>query len=279
MFRYFAKLARVKNYNHFKFRIFKNDPKNLKIAIRAIITFGIIGANITLPYKEKVIKYLDKINKTVWLTGAANTIMNRKGKLIGYNTDGYGAIKAIETKLRLIKRSDKIVILGAGGAARAIIGSLPIISCITILNRISDLKRTRKLKRDFKRNDIKVKIRPLSDKNIILSVRDADFVINATPVGMFPNGKSSLINKKHFDAIGKPLIKRICFFDVVFNPFETKFLKLAKKYGAKTCPGIYMMIYQGVKSFKLWTGNNVPEDSIEKTSRLLQKVINTAYEK
>ncbi len=279
MFQYFAKLTGVENYNHLKFRILKGNFKNLKLAMQALPTFGITGVNITLPYKEDAIKYLDVVDKSVRLTGAVNTVVNRRGKLVGYNTDGYGAIKAIKTKLRPIKTSDKVVIFGAGGSARAIIGILPSVSRITVLNRTVDLDRTKKLKRDFARHNIEIEIEPLIDKNIISVIKEANFVINVTPVGMYPKGGTSLIHKCHLDIIGKSTIQKICFFDAVFNPFETEFLKLAKQYGARTCPGIYMMIYQGVRAFKLWTDKNVPEEKLEEIRELLEKIISSKYEK
>lgn len=279
MFQHFAKLSGQENYYHLKLRISSNNPKNLKLAIRAINVFDMSGANITLPYKERAIKYLDKVDKTVLLTGAVNTIVNKKGEIFGHNTDGYGAIKAIETKLRLITRTDKVAIFGSGGAARAIIGSFPRVANITVLGRASDSRQMKKLDGYFSRKGIKMMIKLLTEKNIILAIKEANFVINATPVGMFPRGSSSLIHRRHLEKIGKLIIKDKFFFDAVFNPFETKFLTLAKKYGAKTCPGIYMMIYQGIKAFKLWTGESVSESSIETTRRLLKIVITSTYEK
>lgn len=279
MFQCFAKLTGVKNYNHLKFKVDKTNSENLKIAIKGISVFGIAGANITLPYKESAIRYLDIVGKTVSLVGAVNTIVNKKGKLIGHNTDGHGAIKAIATKLRTFKSTDKVVVIGAGGAARAIIGSLPQVSGLTILSRASDFDRAEKLKEDFRKRDFKIETKSLTDQNIISAIREADFVINATLVGMYPKSNNSFINKKHLNNVGKSTIRDTMFFDVVFNPFETKFLKLAKQYGAKTCPGIYMMIHQGIKAFELWTGKKVPEKNIEKVSRFLQKIINSKYEK
>lgn len=279
MFQYFAKLAGVENYSHLKFRIDRTNPENLKTALKGISVFGIAGANITLPYKESSIKYLDIVDKTVNSVGAVNTIVNKKGKIAGYNTDGHGALKAIETKLRPIKNSDMVAIFGAGGAARAIIGVLPKISCLTLLVKSSDLSKAKKLKEDFVRRDLKMEIKLLTDKNIISAVRDANIVINATPVGMYPKNNNSLISKKHLDGVGRSVIKNIVFFDAVFNPFETKFLKLAKQYGAKTCPGLFMMIYQGIKAFGLWTGRAVSEKNIGNISKLLQKTINSKYEK
>lgn len=279
MFQYFAKLTEVENYNHFKFKVSKTNSKNLKTAMNAIFVFGITGINITLPYKEDAIKYLDVVNKTVQLTGAVNTIVNKKGKLVGYNTDGYGAIRAIETKLKPIKSSDKVVIFGAGGAARAIIGSLRKGNQIIVLSRILDFNRAGKLKKDFTKKGFKVEIKQLTNLNIISAIKKADFVINATPVGMYPNNNTSLIHENHFNNINRSIVRNIGFFDAVFNPFETKFLKIAKQHGASTCPGIYMMIYQGIRAFELWTGKKVAKASVEKTSRILQKVINSKYEK
>lgn len=279
MFQYFAKLVGIKNYSHLKFRIDRTNPENLKTALKGIRVFGIAGANITLPYKESSMKYLDNVDKTVNSVGAVNTIVNKKGKIAGYNTDGHGALKAIETKLRPIKNSDIVVIFGSGGAARAIIGVLPKISYLTLLVKLSDFNKAKKLKKDFVRRDLKIKINLLTDKNIISAIRDASIVINATPVGMYPKNNNSLISKRHLDGVGRSTIKNIVFFDAVFNPFETKFLKLAKQYGAKTCPGLYMMIYQGIKAFELWTSMVVSEKNIGNISRLLQKTINSKYEK
>ncbi len=279
MFQNFAELTGIENYNHLKFKIPKKNPENLKIAIKGISVFGIAGANITLPYKESAIEYLDAVEKTVKLAGAVNTVVNRKGKLIGYNTDGHGAIKAIETKLRPIRKTDKIVILGAGGAARAIIGSMPKVSRLILLSRYSDSNRAEKLKKDFAKHNFRVETKLLTDQNIISTIEETNFVINVTPVGMYPKSNNSLINKSHLNSIDESVIRNVMFFDAVFNPFETKLLQLAKQCGAKTCPGIYMMIYQGIKAFELWTGKKVPEESVEKFAKFLQKAINSKYEK
>ncbi len=278
MFQQFAQLTGIKNYNHLKFRVIKTNPENLKYAIKALPILGIAGANITLPYKERVLQYLDPIDKSARLVGVVNTIVNKKGKLIGHNTDGIGAVKAIETKLRPIKKTDTIVIFGAGGAAQAIIGNLPKTFRLILLNRSSGSEHIEKLKKDFAKHNIKIEDKPLTDKNIISVIKEANFVINATPVGMYPKSNGSLINKVHLESIGKSTIKNLMFFDAVFNPFETKLLRLAKHYGAKTCPGIYMMIYQGIKAFELWTSKEVPEKNIEKVTKLLRKVIASKYE-
>lgn len=169
--------------------------------------------------------------------------------------------------------------LGAGGAARVIIGSLPRISHLTLLSRASDFNQAKKLEEYFAGHDFKIKTEFLTDRNIISEIKETNFVINATPVGMYPKSNISLVNKDHLNNIGKSVVKNIMFFDAVFNPFETEFLHLAKQYDAKTCLGIYMMIYQGIKAFELWTGKKVPEDVVEKIAKLLRSAINLKYEK
>jgi len=149
MFCRFAELIGVENYSHLKFRVAKTNLANLSNVLKAIPILGISGVNITLPYKESVMQYLDSVDKAAQFVGAINTIVNRNGKLIGYNTDGVGAVSAIKKKLKPIKSTHKIVIFGAGGASRAIIGSLPKVSKIVLLIRAADSKRVEKLKKRF----------------------------------------------------------------------------------------------------------------------------------
>lgn len=273
MYEYFATVTGIENYNHLKFRVLQDNPKNLEIAVRSLAALGMTGANVTIPYKVSVMKYLDAIDGAARLVGAVNTIVNKNGKLIGYNTDGQGAIRALETKLRPIQKTDNIVVIGAGGAARAVVGSLPKVQRVTLLSMPASMARARKMKRDFRRSGVEIDIESLTDQHIISELRRADFVINATPVGMYPKGGVSLITKTHLTAIGKPILKEKMFFDVIFNPFETEFLRLAEAFGAKTCPGIYMTIHQGIRAFELWTGKKFPESATEKTAKLLMSAM------
>jgi shikimate dehydrogenase len=154
--------------------------------------------------------------------------------------------------LRKLKREDKVVIFGAGGAARAIVGTiLPITKNITVLQRKDDFYLAESLKKSMK----KIKILSLNDKNIIQAFIPADFVLNATSVGMLGQEKESIISKKLFAELNrKSSLRKKFFFDTVYNPYQTEFLSIAKQYGAKVCQGLYMMAYQGAASFELWTG-------------------------
>ncbi len=275
MLQYFANTTGINNYNHFKFEI---QPKEIKDAIKSLRIFNFSGANITLPYKEKVEKYLHSVDRNAKEIGAINTIVNKNGILVGYNTDGIGAVNSIEKKLRKIKSSDKVTVFGAGGAARAIISEISKkTQKIIILNRKVDINKAFKIKKDFKHVKTPIEVYDLSKKNIINSL-SSDIIINATSVGMYPDKNNSILKKEHLEATNTNLKEKL-FFDAVFNPFITKFLEVSSNYSSHICPGIYMMIYQGVESFRLWTGKKFPEKEVENIRLLLQDTIRKNYEK
>ncbi len=275
MYQYFADTTNASNYKHFKFEI---HSKNIKDAINSLRIFNFSGANITLPYKEQVRKYINRIDKDAQEIGAINTIVNKKGILIGYNTDGVGAVSSIEKKLRKIQPSDQVTIFGSGGAARAIIFEISKkVQKIIILNRKSDINKAFKIKKDFKHIKKPIEVYSLSKKNIINSL-SSEIIINATSLGMHPDENKSILEKEHFEALNTNPSEKL-FFDAVFNPFITKFLEISSNYSPNICPGIYMMIYQGIKSFELWTGKKFPEKEVENVRLLLQNTIKNKYEK
>ncbi len=150
MFAYFSKISGLKNYKHLKLKIPKTK---LKIATISLIVFDFFGANITLPFKESIIKFLDNLDVNSKNIGAVNTIVNKNGKLFGYNTDYMGAMKSIENKLGKIQKTDKVLIFGAGGASRAIIyGLLKKTNLITILIKKSDLNKIKRIQKSFNKN-------------------------------------------------------------------------------------------------------------------------------
>ena len=263
MYNFFAEKVDL-NYSHVKFRIPSRKRSSLKRALQSLRVLNMRGANITFPFKIKVMKYLDEINKDAVLIGAVNLIVNKNGRLVGFNTDGKGALLAIEKHLKNIEPTDKIVVFGAGGAARAIIYEIAKrTQNITVINRAADFYLAKKLRKDFIKIISGIKILPLSNKNLIRTIIEADIIINATPVGMFPRIQNSLLSEINFSKINSfAPIKDKYFFDVVYNPYLTKFLSIAKRYKAKICPGLYMMIYQGLSSFKLWTGKDIQRTGI-----------------
>lgn len=231
---------------------------NLEMAIAGAKSLDIKGLNVTIPYKIRVMKYLDVIDETAQLIGAVNTIKFDE-ELKGYNTDGMGAVRAIE-ELTSVKNR-KIVILGAGGASRAISfqASLKGAGKVIIANRTIDKasKLTENLEDNLNTDAAAIGL----GEELTEELKDTDILINTTPIGMYP----------HIDQ--RPLVTSdmmhggLIVNDVIYNPLETKLLKEAQKADAKTVSGIKMLIYQGIESFKIWTGQEPPvkifEEAIE----------------
>lgn len=263
MYSYFGQKAGFDYYSHIKLRVPADNKKNLPNALEAIKTLGFQGINITIPYKIEVMKYLDIIDPRAEATGAVNAIIFKKEKMAGYNTDGIGALMAMENKLRKITQKDRVVIFGAGGVSRAVTaGICARTKNITVFNREEDFHLAESLKKQMKKMKISLEILPIKHQDIVKKVAQAQFVVNATSVGM--QSKDSIISRNEFAEINlKSPIKNKYFFDVVFNPYTTQFLTLADKYKAKICQGLYMTIYQGAASFELWTQKRVDQKDIE----------------
>ena len=241
-------------FNHlnldFIFLAFKVRPAELEMAIQGMRSLGIHGLNVTMPHKNKVINYLDEIDSTVESLNSANTIVNKKGRLLGFSTDGIGAVKALQEN-GVDLSSSKVVLLGAGGAGRAIAFSIADkVKDLIVLNR--DIKKVKNLELDLKlKFDKNIHYETLSQDSIQKNLRSSDLLINATNVGMGPNSKLSIVDPK--------LLKSdLTVMDIVYNPLETKLLSDAKIVGAKTINGLEMLIYQGAASFELWTGRKAP---------------------
>ena len=238
---------------------FDVEPSNLKSAIDGARSLNIKGLNVTIPHKIEVMKYLDEIDEVARLIGAVNTIDFRNMK--GYNTDGIGAVKAIEEVTSI--KNKNVVVAGAGGASRAISFYIAKYGAesITILNRNVD--KASNLAKDINLID---DVKPDSISQINDYVREADILIDTTPVGMHPNVDSDAI-------VGaEDMHEDLVVFDAVYNPNETSLIKQAIKANAKPVYGIKMLLYQGAESFKIWTGQNPPvdvmEDALRKTLNL-----------
>jgi len=226
----------------------------LEDAIVGAKSLNIKGLNVTIPHKREVIKYLDSLNVSAEFIEAVNTI-KFDDTIKGYNTDGVGAIKAIEDVTSI--KNKKIIIIGAGGAACAVSFQMLLagVGRIVIANR--SLDNAIKLKESLvEKLNGNVGCIGLGDE-LKDELQDADILIDTTPVGMYPNiDQEPLVNA---DAMHEGLVVN----DLVYNPIKTTLLKEAEKAGAKTISGIGMLIYQGIESFKIWTGITPPFDVFE----------------
>lgn len=219
-------------------------PKDLKDAIAGVKAFGIRGVSVTMPHKQTVMKYLDKIDKDAKKIGAVNTIVNDNGRLAGFNTDWIGALTALKKRTNL--KEKQVAVIGAGGAARAIVYGLRRKGALVkIFNR--SLKKAKELAKEFKSQ--------FSSLDSLEELAKMDIIINATSVGM--NEDQSLVDKKFLN-------KNQIIFDVVYSPKETLLIKNALKIGAKVVYGYEMLLYQGIAQFELYTGMKAPIETMRK---------------
>jgi len=206
--------------------------------------------NVTMPHKNAVISYLDEIDLTAKFVDAVNTILNDDGKLRGFNTDGVGALKAL-LENGVNPKGKKLLLIGAGGAARAIAFTLAQeVEELVILNRSTDKARRLAdvLRKEFNKS---IKANSLSASHVKDELEQSDILINATSIGMHPNNDQSPVSPEW-------LRPDLCVMDTVYNPIETKLAKDAKNMGAKVISGVEMLIHQGSASFKIWTGHSAP---------------------
>jgi len=239
---------------------FNVQPEELEGAILGVKSLGIYGLNVTMPHKISVIQYLDKLDDDARRVGSVNTILNLNGKLIGYTTDGIGALNALKYS-GVDPSGKKIVILGAGGASRSISFTLAKWAYeIVILNRT--LERAISLVNDIKRAlgaETNIRASQFNDENLRAEIENADILINATSIGMKPKETETPV-KREF------LRRDLVVFDIVYDPPETRLLREAKAIGAKTIDGLSMLIHQGAASFEIWTGLKAPIEVMRKAA-------------
>ena len=225
------------------FRVLRSE---LGTAIAGIRGLSFVGSNVTTPHKEETLKYLDRLDPSAGLSGSVNVIHNVDGELVGYSTDGYGAIKALEEGGISIGGM-RIMVLGYGGAARSVsfelardgraggilIAGRDMIKASALANGISSFMRAEAI--TLKEGE----------------KAGADLIINCTPVGMRPNTDESPLPPE-------ALVGATAVMDLIYSPRETAFLRSAKAKGCKTIGGIEMLIHQGAKAFKIWFGKKAP---------------------
>jgi shikimate dehydrogenase len=229
---------------------FPVDKARLKEAISALRTAGISGFNVTIPFKSECMKYLDSTSAIAKSIGAVNTVINKNNRLIGYNTDYAGFLKGLKHDLGIIPGGKNVFLLGAGGAARAIAFALAKSRAKRIIVYDIIPAKAKSLIRLIKKSFPKNEIISSGPENIRALIKDCQLIVNCTPLGMRPD--DALPIKEEF------LHKNIRVYDIIYNPLETKLIKLARRKSIKAANGINMLLYQGVLSFELWTKKKAP---------------------
>ncbi len=231
---------------------FKVEPSRLSEAVRGARALGFGGLNVTIPLKEQAAKIVE-LDQTAQLIGAVNTIDLKEFK--GYNTDGLGALKTLETHGVEIENK-RVLILGAGGAARAIAFQLAMKNAaLVIANRTES--RAIALADDVRRAGIAL---GTGIENLKSIIEKMDILINTTSVGMFPDVNETLVS-------GEQMHSQLVVFDIVYNPLETRLLKETRKAGARPISGIDMLVYQGAEAFKIWLKREPPVEVMKEAVR------------
>ena len=232
----------------YEYRLMPVPPTELAAKVEEMRDISVAGFNVTIPHKVAIIPHLDELDETASSVGAVNTVVNMGGRLRGYNTDSVASTRVLLEAYGSLGGC-RAVILGAGGAARAVAcGLAPHAESITILAR--DAVKAEMLAQQIRRQKgCEIQGGGLADA--AKAINNADLLVNATPIGMHPGVDATPIEAK--------LIKRgLLVFDLVYNPEKTRLLGDAEAAGARTVGGLRMLVYQGAEAFNLWTGRQAP---------------------
>lgn len=235
---------------------------NLETVFNGLKKLNIAGFNCTMPDKTLICQLVDELSPAASMIGAVNTVVNDNGKFIGHNTDGIGYMQSVKDAGYDITGST-MTLLGAGGAASSIfvqaaLDGVKNINIFSIKDRFWE-KAERMVEAVNKNTDCTARLMELGDDALLAdSIADSQILTNATSVGMAPNVDGCIVSDNSM------LPEGLIVSDVIYNPMETKLLKMAKERGCKTFNGMYMLLYQGAEAFKIWTGREMPVEHIKK---------------
>ena len=241
---------------------FEVGEKDMASAVDGLRTLNVRGFNVTMPNKNIMATLCDKLSPAAEIIGAVNTVVNHHGFLTGYTTDGTGYMRAVKDAGHEII-GKKMTLLGAGGASTAVFvqAALDGLSEISIFSRCTSRfnERARAIIEKLSNyTTCKVHLYDLEDEELLRhEISESAILTNGTSVGLTPNEDQSIIND--ISMFHKDLIVS----DIIYNPSETKLMKLAKEAGCPTFNGLYMLLYQGAEAFQIWTGQEMPVDIIK----------------
>ncbi len=227
-------------------------PDELGQAIEGMRALQIAGLNVTVPHKQGVMAHLDEVSAEAVAIGAVNTVVNCQGRLVGYNTDAFGILESLKRDGGVERLPAQVALLGAGGAARAILYAL--LQCeeverVLLLNRTCS--KAESLAEDLDRSG-----RVIVEGMNASSVAEVDLLINSTSVGMYPHVEASPL------ADASVLNADMLVADIVYKPLKTRLMMQAEAVGARAFNGLGMLAWQGARSFELWTGSAPPVDAM-----------------
>lgn len=239
------------------------EVTDVEAALSGARALGMVGLSITIPHKTSVIRYLDEIDPAARRTGSVNTVVNRRGRLFGTSSDGAGMLRAL-AEAGVDPRGRRALILGAGGAARAVGFALALeggVDFLTVTDLNSRLAEAKKLAEEIAASSgIRARSESLEDESALAELtRSCDLLLNCTPVGMHPD--------EGLSPLPAPLLrKEMVVFDAVYTPRRTRLLSDAERAGAKVVEGLGMFVHQAAVQFELWTGKPAPVEVMRKAA-------------
>ena len=230
-------------------------PGEIGAALKGIAALGIVGVNLSLPHKVDAVAYLDEISPKVQLIGSANTVVVREdGSLYGHNTDGEGFLLALRDELGILPQGLKVALMGAGGVSRSIAANLALAGATEIAVYDADPKRVTEVALLIEKAHSACRGRAVQPNTLAAAVAEADLVVNATPVGMWPDVNAKPVVDPDLLHPGQIL------YDVIHNPPESKLVEIARQRGLRALGGLPMLVRQGALAFQVWTGIAPPLD-------------------
>jgi shikimate dehydrogenase len=247
-----------------RYELWETEQDALGERVAGVRDAGCLGANVTVPYKELVIPLLDEVDPLAGRIGAVNTVVNRDGRLCGYNTDMTGFARALREEGDFDASGAHVVLLGAGGAGRAV--TMALIQGKAASITITDIlpERAQTLARDLggQGETVLRSVPAIEDKLAAAVMKKCQLLVNCTPIGMRHS------KQEHDLPISSELIPAgALVFDIIYNPLETRLLAEAKKRKARTLGGLSMLVYQGAASFELWTDVQAPVNVMFEAAR------------
>jgi shikimate dehydrogenase len=240
-------------------------PNELENALQAARQRNFVGINLTVPHKVAAIELVDELDEEARRTGATNTIVFRDGRMVGYNTDGIGFARAIRNDFSVDLKDLRVLLLGAGGAGRAIAWQCARANCerLAVTNRTFEKAKelVTELQPQFSGPRVlgpvaRLEAAPWNDKTLTFQIEHSDLVVNATPVGLNPTDPSVLP--------ATLLAPHLMVFDTVYSKRRTPLLTAAAEAGARGADGLSMLLHQGARSFETWFGREAPLDAMRK---------------
>ncbi|MEO2241801.1 MAG: shikimate dehydrogenase [Euryarchaeota archaeon] len=240
------------NYVYVAFDV---PERELETAIMGAQSLGIVGLNVTIPHKERALRVCDTVDRDAELIGAVNTLRFRERRVEGYNTDGEGFLRALKEEVDFDPEGVKAVILGAGGAARAVTFKLATEGADELVIANRTYERGERLARELEeKTGVRARAVELDREVLREELRDARLLVDATPVGMHPNEDEPPL------VTAREMHEDLIVNDLVYNPPRTRLLEEAERAGATPVDGLGMLVHQGALAFELWTGREAPVD-------------------